>query len=836
MGDEDQNTGVKVVGVGSSAGGLEAITKLLSGVRSDAQWCFIIAQHRAPNPDSALVELLSHHTSMTVTTAIDGEPLESGIVYVGPPGCDIVVDDGSIRLPEASPQKRPWPSVDRLLSSLAAEYGPDAVAIILSGTGNDGATGSTAIREGDGIVAVQEPSTAAFTQMPSSTIDAGAVNLIAAPEHIGSQLHDLLFGRPADPPPGSAADDTLDIDTAHLDKIVESLRRTSGVDYSGYKRSTLSRQIERRRRGRNISMDEYVATLSDEPAEASALARAILVSVTSFFRDAPVWESVGPRLKALARSLPDGEPLRLWVPGCATGEEAYTIAMLAADALADSEGSGLSSRLKVFATDLDEAALTVARRGHYRAAAIAAVPQRLRDRWMYHSTAGWAVVPELRECMVIARHNVAYDPPFPRVHLISLRNTLIYFDPRLQARVMDLCHYALVSDGLIVLGLSERISNVDSVFTPVDYVHRIYRRGDSNRLPSIAVTRHLQAPPAHPGTSPNDAPLPTRTGPELAYRRILQITAAPMLILDDHDVLIEVIGDVSAWCTVGEGRQTGAVTEILRDPYKLGVRTLLSRLRQADATTADIVLNEHDPVRITAALVPTQFSARTAVLFRTEETVTTRLDAGSPTESTPVLDMNAQLDSTQRALEAIVADLGASNEELQAMNEELQASSEELQATTEEAQAANEELEATNEELTTLNQELQARTNEALQANTDLTNIQSSLTSGLIIVDRELRVTRFTPLAVRLFSLIDADAGRPLIAIPTTIDIPHLEDDLRATLEQRQSCLREISSATADYMVQTQPYLGANGDVRGVIVVVTDVGRSVPPEGRAMSH
>ncbi|OZE06910.1 hypothetical protein CH249_19905 [Rhodococcus sp. 05-2255-3B1] len=834
----DGHPRLRVVGVGSSAGGLDAVARLLSGAPAAASWCFVVAQHRAPNQDSALVELLSHHSTMAVVAAVDGAKLEPGVVYVGPPGSDIVVAKDSIRLPQPSPQKRPWPNIDRLLQSLASEFGPDAVGVVLSGSGGDGAAGATAIRDGGGVVAVQDPTTAAFEQMPTSTLDTGSVNLTAPAESIGTELHDLLFGRsarPADEQTGPTTDgaaaedrprsevstDTPDPDAADLATIVECLRLATGIDYSGYKRSTLSRQIERRRHGKGISVAEYAASLADDTAEAGALARAILVSVTSFFRDGAVWESVGLRLKTVVRSLAAHEPLRLWIPGCATGEEAYTMAMLAADALDGAENrSGLSSRLKVFATDLDDSALTVARRGQYRATEVEAVPQRLRDRWMYQSTAGWAVVPELRECMIIARHNVAYDPPFPRVHLISLRNTLIYFEPRLQARVMDLCHYALVPDGLVVLGLSERISNVDAVFTAADYTHRIYRRGDSSRLPSIAVTRRLQAPPAGGANFPSGTG-PTRADTELPYRRILQITSAPMLIVDDRDVLIEVIGDVSRWCTVGEGRQTGAVAEIIREPYRLKVRTLLSRLRQTESTTVELVAGEAHRVRITGARVSTEFTTRTVVSFRAEESAPKH---GTVDSSTPVLDMNAQLVSTQRALEAIVADLGSSNEELQAMNEELQASSEELQATTEEAQAANEELEATNEELTTLNQELQARTNEAQQANSDLTNIQSSLTSGLIIIDRELRVTRFTPLAVRLFSLIDADRGRPLTAIPSTVEIPGLEEDLNATLEHRQSRIREISSANADYLLQTQPYLGSDGDVRGVIVVVTDVG------------
>ncbi|WP_255182781.1 EAL domain-containing protein [Rhodococcus sp. WWJCD1] len=840
---------LRVVGVGSSAGGLDAMTKLLHGASDDVPWCFVVAQHRAPSPDGALMELLSPHTSLRVKTAVAGETVARGVVFIAPPGSDIVVSRGSIRLPTPNAQRRPWPSIDRLLVSLAEEFGPDAVGVVLSGTGRDGAAGSTAIRTGGGVVAVQNPSTAEFEQMPTSTLDTGTVNISAAAEDLASELQDLLFGDATtaadtsvdtelDPEvhsagpdaigpreQGSATDSAPAIDIADLDTITESLHQVTGVDYSGYKRTTLSRQIERRRHLRGVSISEYAAELSSDTVEADALARAILVSVTSFFRDAPVWESLASLLRTLARSLPEGEPLRLWIPGCATGEEAYTLAMVAADAIAGIDAKGeLNARLKIFATDLDEAALTVARRGHYPTASIADVPPRLRDTWMIQLSSGWTVSPELRECLVVARHNVAYDPPFPHMHLISLRNTLIYFEPRLQARVMDLCHYALVPDGLLVLGLSERVPTVDAAFVAVDYPHRIYRRGDASRLPSIAVARRLQATPPPAGTHVVGASGTGRTDTDATYRRILQATSDPLLILDDRGVVVEIIGDVSPWCSVGEGRQTGAVIEILREPYRMGVRTLLSQVRRTDSTTAELVINERPRVRITVTLVPMKLVTRTAVTFHVESP-TAAVEGEAPAAgSGPEFDVSAELYSTQRALEAIVADLGSSNDELQATNEELQASSEELQATTEEAQASNEELEATNEELTTLNQELQARTNEALRANNDLNNIQTSLTSGLIIVDRDLRVTRFTPLAVRLFSLIDADHGRPLLAIPTTVPIVGFEDDLRATLDRRQSRIREINGDNADYLLQTQPYVSAGDDVQGVIVVVTDVG------------
>jgi two-component system, chemotaxis family, CheB/CheR fusion protein len=608
------------------------------------------------------------------------------------------------------------------------------------------------------------------------------------------------------------------LDEAAVEAVIVALRSTTGVDYSGYKRSTLRRQVDRRLRIANRTPADYVGWLTEDPIEAEALSRSILVGVTAFFRDRPVWDALADHLRVLVDTLEPMTSLRVWVPGCASGEEAYTVAMLAAEALGPTHGD-LSGRMKIFATDLDERALAVARRARYSEGAVSAIPPKLRERWMRPRDQEWEVVPTLRECVVIARHNVAFDPPFPRIHLMSLRNIMIYFQAHLQDRVLQLCQFALVPDGLLILGKSERVPRADVLFSVVEPGHRIYRRRYSAEAVTLPSGRYV--PAVRVSASPSVFAAGHDHGTVL-YRRLLRVLAAPSLVLDDDDTLIEVIGDVSTWCAVAEGRHTGHVADLLREPYRLVVRTMLSKLRHS---SRDTVVRE-----VTGTDGPVEVSVTRVLADGIGAVVSFGVlaaSSGAPDPNVPVdaaaSPVTAALESAQDALQATVEDLSSSNEELQALNEELQASTEELQATTEEAQASSEELEAANEELTTLNQELQARGAELAIANTDLENIQASLTNGLVIVDRDLRVLRYSPLAVRVFSLIREDIGRALPAVPTTIAVPSLAEDLHDTMASRASRLIELGDGARDFLLQIQPYTGSSGEVLGALVVVIDV-------------
>lgn len=804
----------RVIAVGSSAGGLDALTRLFATAVRGRNLCFVVAQHLAPTAESHLPELLDDATPLTVVSATDGAPVAADTVFVAPPGCDLGLYGGVLRVVAPDGDRRPWPSIDRLFTSVALSMGSDAVAIVLSGTGDDGSSGVESIQSAGGMVVIQEPATAAFPEMPGAGLATGSVDLVLP-------VDQMLAGiaRVVDSPNAEAAesDSASNLDDSVIEHIIAVVRDATGVDFSGYKQSTLIRQIQRRQRLVDLPLEAYLERVEHDSAEAIALSRNVLVSVTAFFRDSEVWDAFGVHLQALVDGLGAADELRIWVPGCASGEEAFTVAMLAADALSQRPG-GMPLRLRVFATDLDERALVIARRARYSDAAVAAVPEHLRERWMRPVDTEWEVVSELRETLVIARHNVAYDPPFPRIDVISLRNTMIYFQNHLQERVLQLCQFALVPGGMLILGQSERIPRVDGLFAVTDPIHRLYRRGTTSRNHLLPVGRYI--PPVY--VQPAATPASNREPANELLRQLLATVAPPSLILDDAETVIEVIGDVSSWCAVSVGRYTGHAVDLIRERYRPAVQTMLSQLRHSEPDIVTRVLFEPGVRRVEVIVARLSASGTGAVVsFRPLP------DAIEP-EPRSVGDgdlvVEEDLRATQDALQATIEDLSSSNEELQALNEELQASAEELQATSEEAQASNEELEATNEELSTLNSELQMRGEEMARLNGDLRNIASSLTSGLVIVDRELRVTRYTPLAVRLFSLIVEDIGRPLPAVPTTLPVPDLVGDLEATIRSRESRMRELSSDDRDLLIQIQPYVGFDDEVLGAIVVVLDVG------------
>jgi two-component system CheB/CheR fusion protein len=813
-----------VIVVGGSAGGLDALTAMLGAVEVGLGWCVVIAQHTAPTGTSELAHLLDRASALHVVEAADGDDLRPDTVFVAPPGHDIAVRERSISIDVPDLNTRPWPSIDRLFVSAAQAFGDRSVAVVLSGTGSDGASGVEAVESAGGVVAVQERATAAFDSMPSASFATGSVDIEEAAADIPGALERFLRGTPPDSPPSEV------IGTGVVDDVVAALYEQSGLDFSGYKTSTLQRQIIRRQRLSAIAETAlYLQHLRQSPTEASALARALLVTVTAFFRDQGVWNGLREHLDAVV-SASEGGQVRMWVPGCATGQEAYTLAVLVAEALAVPDVE-LPQRLKIFATDLDERALTIARVGRYPIGERNALPEYARVRWTRDLEGEFEISPVLRECIVFARHNVAFDPPFPDLNMISLRNTLIYFQPRLQERALQLCQFALNPGGLLLLGQSERVPRTDDAFVSVDAERRLYRRRQSPRalgLPLSGIGHPVRG--AKVVDRGDVSPRSTAVGDHF-YSDIVKAVAPSALIVDDRAVLVEVIGDVTPWVAVSEGVHSGHVVDLVKDDYRAAVRAMLSQLRfSAPRTVTRSIRSDRESVRISVTRIDTaegRSGAGAIIAFQAEAEA--EADSDSRPENTPDADVDAppvevrvELDTVYDALQATVEDLSASNEELQALNEELQASSEELQASSEEVQASNEELEATNEELVTLNQELAVRGAELTRANTDLENIQSSLTNGLVLLDRDLRVTRYTALAVRLFSLIPSDVGRELSAIPTTIAMPGLTDLLLQTLAG-DSRILESGGDGRDLLVQTQPYRGDHEEILGVIVVVIDV-------------
>lgn len=807
-----------VVGLGSSAGGLDALTKALGGVSPDLPISYIVAQHVSPDFQSQLVELLARATELDVRVCADGDQLTTGVVTVCPPHMNVTVVGDRLRLTDPSDTPSPHPNIDMFFESLAAQWNTGGVAVLLSGTGDDGAAGIQAVRSAGGVTVVQDPASAEFDGMPRAALATGSVDAVIAPEALG----DLLVRVVADAAKPSASDgaDVVDldplprpkgVDVAHgpeVERIVAELRRATGIGFSEYKSATLLRQIARRQAMIGCAdLSAYCDRLISDHAEAISLCSALLVSVTSFFRDAASWSALSLELNAVCSAESHSDEFRVWVPGCSTGEEAYTAAMVAAEALGNPVD--LSSKLKVFATDLSDGALNVARRGRYSDSKMEAVSEGFKARWWHRTPTGWDVSPALRDAIVFAKHNVATDPPFPRIDLVSLRNTMIYFQAPLQQRVLRLCQYSLVPGGLLFLGNAERIGGHGSAFTVVDSTHRIYRcagGGAQERPPALAPRLRPVLASSHsvPRESLRDS--------------LIEDFVPPTLVIDKGDDVIDIVGDVSQWCWVASGPPSAEVTALVREELRTPVRVLLLQLRNGSTQSIETRVNAASgPVRITARFVAKAAEGTAAITF-----VSDVADSGKSSE--PVVTeadrdvalINRELEATQAALQTTVEDLSASNEELRALNEELQAASEE-------SQSSNEELEAANEELSTLNQELQVRTASLGAANADLENIQASVSSGLVLVDRSLRITRFTQPAVHLFALIDDDIGRELTSIPTTIDIPGLSSVLRASITNKRAEMIDVVGEDNVFLLQSQPYVVSDGSVLGAVVTITDI-------------
>lgn len=688
----------RVVGVGSSAGGIAALQDLLRGLPIGQPIAYVVAQHMSPDQDSHLVELLARETDLKVVFATDGMVLRPGLVVIAQSNSDVTVAGDRVGVVSPGASEGPSPCIDTLLTSLAESWGPRSAAVILSGTGADGTTGAVAVAAAGGLVIAETPATSGFAAMPQAAIDSGTVTLVLDPQLIGPAL--VL-----NPEQGAGAAQHL----AQADEnagVVAALRGATGIDFSGYKRPTIERQIARRRATTGIAdIGAYRLEVGANPREAQALAQALLVTVTSFFREPGAWAALA-ELLAASHAQKEDASLRVWVPGCATGEEAYTAAMICAAALGDPVDLG--GQLRVYATDLNEASLDTARRGLYSPESVGAIPEGYRDHWLSEADGGWEVSRELRESVVFARHNVAYDPPFPNIDLISLRNTMIYLQPQLRDRVLRLCHFALAPAGLLMLGDSERLSRDDRYFAGLDSNHHIFQRRDGGpvrALPAVTTPPRVTAP---------SAPTPATTSNAKTAMRdaLIRVFAPPAIVVDGDDAVVELIGDVSPWCGFPDGEFSPYLRSLLRPGTRPVVTALLVQLRRGiqGVAQAELAQAGEMPVHVVAQLLPGAKDGLAVISFApVDATTATPRDGEGTVQRLGPSEFIDQLTSTQHALEATVADLGEANEALRVLNEELQASAEELQASSEELQAANEELAASNEELSTMNAELTIR-------------------------------------------------------------------------------------------------------------------------------
>lgn len=827
----NEETSFPIVGVGASAGGLEAFTQLLKALPADTGMAFVLVQHLAPTHPSALAEILSRATTMSVMEVEDESPVKPNHVYVIPPGRSMVIVNGTLQLlpREGHGLHRP---IDQFFRALAEDLGHQAIGVVLSGTASDGTLGLQAIKAEGGITFAQD-ATAQHEGMPHSAVASGCVDFVLPPLEIAREIVRISKHPYAIP----AAPTRKPDDKPNLADVIDVLRNATGVDFTHYKFNTLYRRVTRRMVFQKIDkLDEYVEHLRQTPAEVESLYQDILISVTSFFRDPEAFEVlksvVFPRLLK-DRSCHD--PVRFWTLGCSTGQEAYSLAMAYTEA---AEAAGSSVPFQLFATDLNPAGIEKARAGVYPRDIVHDVsPERLK-RFFTETEGGYQISKIIRDACIFSRHNVLADPPFSRIDMISCRNLLIYLEPILQQRIVPTLHYSLKPDGCLWLGGSETIGSYRNLFEAEDAKHKIYSKkpGPSPRNGPFPITksggpRSRFIPSALQPTEPTDLP-------READRVLLTKFAPPgVLITADLDI-VQYRGDTSPYLAPAPGKASLSLLKMLREGLLVGVRSAVLRAREQNAPVRESGMrinsgDGHRDVAIEVIPVRGQRGPEAGFLVLFEENTSSGPRelhiADVETDGDVAASENArlaqELAGTREYLQSVIEQQETANEELQSANEEVQSANEELQSTNEELETSKEEIQSSNEELATVNDELVNRIAESNLTNNDLNNLISSVEMAIVMVGPDLRVRRFTPLAEKLLNLIPSDVGRPLADIKLNLEtLPDLEPLLTEVLTSVTPQEHDVRDKHGHwYSLRLRPYRTTDNKIDGVVVMLVDI-------------
>ena len=818
-----------VVGIGASAGGLEALERFFDNLPTNSGMAFVVVQHLSPDFKSLMDELLARHTDLPIRLVEDGMAIEADHVYLIPPKKEMIISSGRLLLSERDHQQELSLPIDVFFRSLAQDCGPRAVAIVLSGGGSDGSRGIRDVYEAGGLVMVQDVESAQFEGMPKTARDVGVAHWVLAPQEMPRMLLEhanTATARGAAPsgaaPSGAApASDKLGI-------IYRMLEEEFGIDFNHYKPSTVTRRIERRvQLALAGDVGEYVDRLRRERAELDALYRDLLIGVTRFFRNEEAFEALEQRvLPEMFSRGPRESALRVWVAGCATGEEAYSLAILLHEA---SVRHG-DRPVKIFASDVHRGSLEFAARGLYDEDAIANVSQERLERYFIQRGKAYQVVPEIRQLIVFAPHNVIRDAPFTRIDFISCRNLLIYLQPAAQQKALSLFHFGLNRDGIAFLGPSETLGPLGHDFETVDKHWRIYRKYSDVRTPVEARLQPQKLEPRALAPSLPAAPTRQSLGHLLgAYDALLERFMPPSLLVSDRGELLHSFGGANRFLRHRDGRQSPDVLDAVDGDLKM---VLAGGLKRALGESSELLFRN---VRLRAAgdeaalydvgigRVPSRTSGAPSLLVsftKTEPapaaaTTTTEIDvARVPAAQVAVLE--AELNSTRENLQSAIEELETGNEEMQTTNEELHASNEELQST-------NEELQSVNEELYSVNAEYQRKITELTELTNDMDNLLSSTDIGTIFLNRELKVRKFTPQIAAAFNLLPQDVGRSIETFTQNIDHPELVEDLKNVLASGERIERELQDrAGRCFFLRILPYR-AKGKSDGVVLTLIDV-------------
>ena len=831
-----------IVGIGASAGGIDALQRFFPAVEPDCGIAFVVVQHLDPNHRSILAEVLSRVSRIPVRQIENDTTVEPNAVYVIPPNATLTLEHRRLRLAKPAEPRGQRNPIDGFLISLARDQAENAACVILSGTGSDGTIGLRAIKEHGGLSLAQAD--AEYDGMMRSALATGLVDFVLPVEEISARLADYF--RHLDTVGDKKGPDGVRPEAAdHLAQIAALLRSRTGHDFKDYKDKSIARRVQRRMQVLQIDdVPTFIERLRNDARELDLLFQDLLIGVTNFFRDPPGFEALEKQvIPRLFEGKGPDDIVRVWVPGCATGEEAYSMAIL----LREFRPKSVSSpKLQVFASDIDEQALEVARLGRYPATITRDVPSPYLDRYFLREDGTYRVVSDLREICLFTAHNLLRDAPFSRLDLISCRNLLIYLNAGLQERIIPLFHYALRNDGFLFLGTSENVTQHPRLFSVVDKANRIFRRRPTaeRRLPEFPLT----APDMLRRRTSIRARMsaPDATVAEVAERLVLERYAPAYVVVNAEGDILYSSARTGKYLELPAGAPEANILNMARQGLRMDLRTTLHK---AIASTKPVAQNNvsidinggRQAVDLVVQRLRDSGSADALYLVLFQDVGGIKLDSEPQTVGTAedihaanVKQLETELSTTKERLQTTTEELESSNEELKSSNEELSSMNEELQSANEELETSREELQSINEELQTVNAELNTRIEELSRSNNDIANLLESTQIATVFLDRDMRVKNFTPAAKDVFRLVESDVGRPITHVRSRFQLDTVHDDAERVLRTLSAFEKQVDGTDSDtrYIMRILPYRTVDNVINGVVITFTDITRITAAEAR----
>lgn len=820
-----------IVGIGASAGGLEALEDFFKNMPENNGMAFVVIQHLDPNHIGIMPELLQRTTTMKVIQASDRLKVKPNCVYIIPPNKSMSILNGSLHLfaiVESHGLRLP---IDIFFRSLADDMKEKSIGIILSGMGSDGSLGLKAIKENNGIVLVQDPDSAKFNGMPQSAVEAVIVDIIATADELPSKLIECLKFIP----PTSTTSVNDKVNLSSIEKVIILLRQKSGHDFSLYKKNTLLRRIERRKGVHQIeNIRHYVRFLQENPEEIEILFRELLIGVTSFFRDKEVWEMLKEKiLPTLIKESPGGSILRAWVPACSTGEEVFSLAIVFKEALEITKGSK-SLTLQIFATDLDNNAIEVARKGYFSKNIVADVSPERINKYFTEEENGYRVITSIREMVVFAPQNVIKDPPFTKLDILSCRNMLIYMEPELQKKVISLFHYSLNPNGIMILGTAETLGVAAEGFKELSPRHKIYKH--TSPLPSNEL---VDFPTSFYSSKKSDADVKIPQNvvgniQTLADQLVLQQYSPATILVNEKGDIIYITGRTGNYLEPAAGKANWNIFAMARDGLKQvlpgAFRNSMTNYEAHKISAIKVGTNGGTQyVNITVQRIENPKLLRGLLLIvitdiENIQPIKDELNAGKKKSTGRLRELEIELQRSYEELQSTNEEMQTSQEELKSTNEELQSTNEELQSTNEELTTSKEEMQSLNEELQTVNIELQSKVTDYMRANDDMKNLLNSTDLATLFLDKELNIRRFTDKVINIFKLRLSDIGRPFTDLVSSLNYPDIGKHALKVLSTLTFI--ETSIETDDdrwFDVRIMPYRTLDDRIDGLVITFTNI-------------